>query len=325
MNMAQNRMKVTLSVAVWAALVVGPGARVAKAEGTEAKPAAGRAAGEEGQGHEEGVVELSPATVEHLGLKVLTAAPASIKVALQLTGTLTALEDRVAHVNPRFTGVLREVRKRLGDPVAKGETLAVVENNQTLQSFEVKSQLAGMVSRRHATVGESVTDATSIFEIADYSELYADFFVFPAEFGRVRVGQPVLVRFPDEGETFRTTLSFRSPVTDPETQSRYVRALLPNQSAAHQPGMFVTGDVILEEATVPLAVHASAVRTKDGASVVFVEDGPGRFQARPVLVGRKDRDGVEILKGLKPGDRYAAGNTFILLAELGKGEAEHDD
>ena len=324
--MAQRKFRLGVAGAVFlAALGSGPGAAVARAEAGDAgKPAEGHAEGEAGK-HEEGVVELTPAAMDQLGLKVLVASSATIKVTLQLPGTLTALEDQVAHVNPRFTGVIREVRKRLGDPVAKGETLAIVENSQTLQAFEVKSQLAGMVSRRHATVGESVTDATTIFEIADYSELYADFFVFPAEFGRVRVGQPVLVRFPDEDETYRSTISFRSPVTDPETQSRYVRAVLPNQSAAHQPGMFVTGDVILEEAAVPLAVHASAVRTKDGAAVVFVEDGPGRFQARPVLLGRKDRDGVEVLKGLKPGDRYAAGNTFILLAELGKGEAEHDD
>jgi cobalt-zinc-cadmium efflux system membrane fusion protein len=271
------------------------------------------------------VVELSPPTLEQLGLKVLAAGPASIRVTLQLTGTLAPLEDRVTHVTSRFPGVLREVRKKLGDAVAKGETIALVENNQTLQVFEVKSQIPGMVARRHATVGESVTDASTIFEIADYTELYADFFVFPTEFSRVRVGQPVLVRFPDEQETVQSTISFRSPVTDPDTQSRFVRALLPNPSAAHQPGMFVTGDVVLEEAAVPVSVDSTAVRTRDGASVVFVEDGEGRFQARPVLTGRKDRDNVEILKGLKAGQRYAAGNTFILLAELGKGEAEHDD
>ena len=284
---------------------------------------------EGGEGHErehgkeEGQIELSAETMTQLGLRVVEAGPAKLNVLLTLTGKLVPHEDRVSHVTPRFPGVIREVRKRLGDPVARGETVAVVENNQTLQPYEVKSQIPGMVIKRHATLGESVTDASTMFDIADYSELFADFFVFPSGYSKVRLGQRVLIRFPDD-RVVESTITFLSPVTDSETQSRFVRAVLPNPTAEYQAGMFVSGDVVLEETAVAVAVENTALRTSEGKTVVFVEEKPGHFEARPVLTGRRDKDSVEILKGLDAGTRYAAGNTFILQAELEKGEAEHE-
>lgn len=288
------------------------------------KAGGGKAADEHGHEEEEGKIELPAEAMTQLGLKVLAAGPAKLNTSLSLPGRLVPHEDRVSHVIPRFPGVVREVRKRLGDAVAKGETVAVVENNQSLQPYEVKSQTPGIVVRRHATLGESVSDASTLFDVADYSELFADFFVFPKDFNRVRLGQRVLVRFPDQETAVESSISFLSPVTDPETQSRFVRAVLPNPAAAYQPGMFVTGDAVVEEAAVAVAVAATALRTSGGKAVVFVEGEPGHFEARPVLTGRRDKDSVEVLKGLRAGERYAAGNTFILQAELEKGEAEHE-
>lgn len=280
--------------------------------------------GEHDHGDEEGKLELSPETMAQLGLIVLVSKPTKLNVSLTLSGKLVPLEDQVSHITPRFPGVVRDVRKRLGDSVVKGETVAVVENNQSLQPYEVKSQIPGIIVRRHATVGEAVTDASTLFDVADYSSLNADFFIFPNEFGKVRLGQRVLIRFPDNQTTVESTISFLSPVTDPETQSRFVRAILPNSQATHQAGMFVTGDIVLEETTVSVGIENSALRTNEGKTVVFVEEEPGHFEARPVFTGRKDKDFIEILSGLEVGEKYAAGNTFILQAELEKGEAAHE-
>ncbi|MFC7693703.1 hypothetical protein ACFQY5_33390 [Paeniroseomonas aquatica] len=60
----------------------------------------------------------------------------------------------------------------------------------------------------------------------------------------------------------------------------------------------------------------------EGESVVFVRT-PDGFEKREVVLGRGDQDAVEVVFGLDAGERYAAGNTFVLKAELGKSEAEH--
>lgn len=288
---------------------------------------AGTSFGDEDEGHSEaesGNVKVEPEALERYGVSFREAGPQTITLSLTLTGTLVPHEDRVAEITPRFPGVVREVRKRLGDPVAVGEVVAVVESNQSLQRYEVRSGLAGSIVRRDVTVGEFVGDSKTIFEVADYSELFADLYVFPHDFGKARLGQSVVVRFPEQGWDATTSLSFLSPVTDPATQSRFARAVLKNPVGQYQPGMFVTGDVALAEIPVPVVVDVSALRTRRGESIVFVQEG-SRIEPRPVQVGRRDGEFAEILGGLSAGEKYASGKTYVLLAELEKGEAGDDD
>lgn len=278
-------------------------------------------------GHAEEAKERSaiePEALERRGITFPETGPKTIKLSLILTGTLVPHEDRVAEITPRFPGVVREVRKRLGEPVAVGEAVAVVESNQSLQRYEVRSGLAGSIVRRDVTAGEFVSDSKTIFEVADYSELFADLYLFPSDFGKVHLGQTVVVRFPEQGWETTTSVSFLSPVTDLATQSRFVRAVLKNPAGRYQPGMFVTGDVVLEEVPVPVAVAVSALRSRKGETIVFVREG-SRTEPREVEVGRRDDAFAEIVSGLAVGERYAAGNTYVLLAELEKGEADDDD
>jgi cobalt-zinc-cadmium efflux system membrane fusion protein len=73
---------------------------------------------------------------------------------------------------------------------------------------------------------------------------------------------------------------------------------------------------------VPLLIPKEAAQTVEGKATVFVQTPEG-FEARPVTLGRANETHVEILSGLEPGERYAASETFILKAELAKGEATH--
>ena len=90
------------------------------------------------------------------------------------------------------------------------------------------------------------------------------------------------------------------------------------------PGLYVNAQIALGELDVPLAVRNLALQTLDERTVVFVDTGHG-FEPRPVQLGRADSEHTEILAGLEAGARYVVKNSFILKAELGKGEAEHED
>ena len=72
-----------------------------------------------------------------------------------------------------------------------------------------------------------------------------------------------------------------------------------------------------------MAVAVEAIQSLRDASVVF-----GRyddvFEARPLQLGRSDGKMVEVLKGLNAGEKYAAGNSFIIKADIGKAGAGHD-
>lgn len=289
-----------------------------------ADPSFGEAEEEQHAEEASSYVKVEPEALERYGIDFREAGPQTIKLTLSLTGKLVPTEDRIAEITPRYPGVVREVKKRLGDPVAAGEAVAVVESNQSLQRYEVRSGLAGSIVRRDVTVGEFVSDSKTIFEVADYSELFADLYVFPLDFGKVRLGQTVAVRFPERGWTTKTSISFFSPVIDPATQSRFVRAVVKDANGQYQPGMFVTGDAVLEEIPVTLAVAVSAIRTSKGEPIVFVQEG-SRIEPRGIQVGRRDEEFAEVVSGLAAGEKYAAGKTYFLLAELEKGEAGDDD
>ncbi len=73
----------------------------------------------------------------------------------------------------------------------------------------------------------------------------------------------------------------------------------------------------------PVAVRAESIQSLGRFDVVFVRVGDV-FEARPVLIGTRDRAHVQILSGVVAGDSYAAVNSFVLKADVGKGGATHD-
>ena len=72
------------------------------------------------------------------------------------------------------------------------------------------------------------------------------------------------------------------------------------------------------------SVPKTALQSVKGDTVVFVRTAEG-FEARKVSVGRQDARLAEVTAGLAAGERIATANTFVLKAELGKAEAEHED
>jgi cobalt-zinc-cadmium efflux system membrane fusion protein len=271
----------------------------------------------------EGRVHLTPDAAVTAGIGIATAGPAIIRNTLRVTGRIEPNEDRMAHVIPRFPGVVKEVRKRLGDPVAEGEVLAIVQSNESLELYEVRSEIAGTVIRKHVTPGEFVTENEDVYVVADLNRVWVDLNIYRQDFPRLRLGQRVSL---DAGEGIppaEGVIDYISPFGAPSTQTMLARVELPNPDGAWRPGLFVTGDVVVEETEVPIAVKATALQTIRDWTVVFAQFGD-LFELRPIEIGRRDDDMVEVLSGLRAGQRYVGDNSFILKAELGKSAASHD-
>ena len=72
-----------------------------------------------------------------------------------------------------------------------------------------------------------------------------------------------------------------------------------------------------------MAVSTEAIQTVRGWTVVFGRYGE-HFEARPVEQGRSDGKFTEVIKGINAGEQYAAKNSFLIKADLGKSGASHD-
>jgi membrane fusion protein, heavy metal efflux system len=274
--------------------------------------------------NEMGRVELDAKKIENAHLEVEVAGPAKIKTVLRLYGKIAMNDDAVANVSPRFPGLVKSVSVRLGDRVEKGQVLAVVESNDSLRNYQVTSEIAGTIIKKEVTIGEVVRDDKPIFTVADLSTVWIDFSVFPQDFERVKRGQIVRITYAANVEPITGEISYIAPVGSENTQSLLARAVAANSEGALRPGLFVMGELEADDVEVPVAVRPSAIQSLNEKTVVFVVAGSA-FEARAVQLGPQDDSNVQVVSGLNAGDRYVAANSFLLKAELAKGEAGGQD
>ena len=273
---------------------------------------------ETSEGEHSDSVVLSDAKVEASGIELAKASSGVLRDSMLLNGIVQPNQELLVQVTPRFPGIVRDVRKRIGDKVQKGDVLAVIESNQSLTPYELKASLAGTVIDRQITLGEYASEQKPAFIVADLSTVWVDFSVYRRDLKRVSVGDQVLIDPADGGPPIDARISYLSPVGSSDTQSAIARAIVPNTGQRLRPGLFVTGRLTLSAKTVGVAVKSSALQTVENRTVVFVRNGD-KFEARDVEIGQRDPQLVEITFGVLEGDVYAARNSFIVKAEMTKG------
>ncbi|MBE0616806.1 MAG: efflux RND transporter periplasmic adaptor subunit, partial [Proteobacteria bacterium] len=191
------------------------------------------------------------------------------------------------------------------------------EPEERLAWYELKAPFAGQVIEQHVTRGELLTEETDAYVVADLATVWVDLSVFPKDVGRVRAGLRAIVAAGD-GLAAEGKLTYVAPAVDPETRAGLARVSLPNPKGVWKPGMFVNGEVVVDEAAVGVLVPRTALLNVEGRTVVFVREGD-EFEARPVTVGRGNELRAEITAGLQAGEAYAAEGGFGLKAHLAKG------
>jgi cobalt-zinc-cadmium efflux system membrane fusion protein len=194
--------------------------------------------------------------------------------------------------------------------------------NISLTRYEVVAPLAGTVIEKHIAVGEMLREDTEAFVVADLRTVWVDINLSVKDLPLVRQGQRVVIA---AHTTMRAegTVSYISPVVSDETRTVLTRVVLPNPDGRWRPGLFVTATLTASDTPVAVLVPKTAVQTIDGQPTVFVQTPEG-FAPRPVTLGRADETHVELTAGLQAGERYAATETFVLKADLGKETGSHD-
>ena len=293
----------------------------------ESKTEAGEKAGkgeEHGEEGEAGHVKLTPEQRKNAAIKIEKAGAATIKTLLPVYGKISTNEESLAHVQPRFPGIVKEVRKRLGDRVEKGDVLAVVESNDSLRPYEIKSEVAGTIIEKKVSLGEFVKNEDTIFAIADLSSVWVDLSVFRQDFARLKDGLPVWIHPGDDAEAIESKVAYISPFGTEGSQTMLARCVVPNLKGDLRPGLFITAEIGTGETDAPVAVKLGALQTLKEKTVVFVQEGE-EFEPREVELGAKDGERVEILSGVLPGEKYVSEGSFIVKSQALKAEMSDND
>lgn len=269
--------------------------------------------------HEEEVVQIPTALAQELGIETELAAAGVINRNLLLYGRTMPDPQGISHVSARYPGMIISMVPSLGDSVEEGEVIAIIEANTSLQTYEIKTPLSGIVVEKHANLGE-LASGQSLLTIANYDNIWVDLTVFPSDSQQVRSGMSVTVRMDDR--IAESTIRYINP-SQGESPTVIARVPLENLNSLWTPGLLVEGLVHVESENVAVAVKNDALQLFEDNQVVFVLEGE-TYEPRIVTLGRSDPYLTEILSGLKPGERYVVANSYLIKADLEKEGVEHD-
>ncbi|MBI3730392.1 MAG: efflux RND transporter periplasmic adaptor subunit [Undibacterium umbellatum] len=192
-----------------------------------------------------------------------------------------------------------------------------------LNRYEIRSPIAGTVTEKHISMGQSLKDDATIFTVADLSSVWVEVTIPAKDLSQVRTGQTATVNANAFDATADGKLSYVGAVMGEQTRSAKARLVLPNTKGNWYPGLTVSVALMSGEVEVPVAVSNEAIQTINERTTVFGSYG-NQLEAKPVELGRSDGKYTEVLKGLQAGEVYVAKNSFLIKAELGKSAASHD-
>ena len=213
---------------------------------------------------------------------------------------------------------------RIAFRLAQQQVSAAGAGGGGLNRIGIMAPLSGQVIGRSVVLGQTVAADAELFRVANLSSVSLSLNLQPQDAGRVHPGATVTVKA--AGREAAARVSFVSPALDADTRLVPVIATLANQDGQWRVGEPVMAAVALTGGggDGAIRVPSTAVQSVEGKTVIFVRTRTG-FQATPVTVGDRSGDSVIVRSGLKGSEEIATTNSFTLKAELGKGEATHED
>jgi cobalt-zinc-cadmium efflux system membrane fusion protein len=193
----------------------------------------------------------------------------------------------------------------------------------------LRSPIAGTVIERNVVAGQMTDPSKPLFRVGDLSKLWLTVHAFERDAVRVRSGSVARVSFPAlPGRLFTGTVTLVGRQVDTVSRTIPVRIEIENSGGVLRPGMSAAAWVRLGDAggTV-VAVPAASLHRLQDEWRVFIPKEEGMFEMRTVGRGRDLGGEVEIVSGLRPGERVVVDGAFLLKAEAEKarGEGDHHD
>ncbi|MEI6704114.1 MAG: efflux RND transporter periplasmic adaptor subunit [Deltaproteobacteria bacterium] len=190
----------------------------------------------------------------------------------------------------------------------------------------VRSPIGGIITEKHAIVGELSDSSKSLYTVADLSNVWVMVDINEKDLAKVRKGQTATVMvgaFPDL--KLKGRITYIADLVNESTRTVKARVEVSNPGRKLKPEMFASAELTLAADAPPvLTVPEDALQELDGKKVLFVAENETEFAARQVQMGRTAGGLVEIISGLKEGDRYVVKGAFILKSEIKKGEVKDE-
>jgi Cu(I)/Ag(I) efflux system membrane fusion protein len=232
-----------------------------------------------------------------------------------------AAADYLASLDFRGGGAPSNVvgggRQRLLNYAAPPNLMKEIEKTRKVPLvFTWEAPRDGVVLERNVSDGMRVMPGDVLFRIADHTGVWAMVDVPERDLAAVTQGQPVVVRVRSyPGRTFEGKVALVYPHLNPATRSVRVRIELPNKDLILRPDMYAEAEISTGSDEPVLAVPESAVLDSGSQQTVIVDRGGGKFEPKPVQLGRRGDGYVEVREGIEDGDLVVTSANFLIDAE----------
>mgnify|MGYP003635051792 CR=1 FL=1 len=257
------------------------------------------------------------------GVTTERAGSAYLGESLPLNGRIEITPEGQSEVHARYPGRVMAMSVQLGDRVRRGQVVARVESSESLQTYSVTAPISGVIMAKNTNVGSITGGGAPMLVIGDPSQVHAEFFLYPRDAERVRVGQRVEVVSLAGDHRINAVIEAILPTADLTNQTLIAHVHLPSQNGAWRPGLGVSGTVQVATREVPLAVQTKALQPFRDFTVVYARVGD-TYEVRMLELGRRTPEWTEVLGGLEPGTEYVVDGAFLIRADIDKSGASHD-
>lgn len=224
----------------------------------------------------------------------------------------------------RFASIEKAARQKLQLYDQSNKDIDQLTNGKKPDPFIVyRSPISGIISDLSVNEGQYLAEGSPVLRIEDYSSLWVEADLYPDESADIHKGQKVQVEITgSEDEPQQMTVDFVAPTLQDGGQILQLRGAVSNPGNKWQPGL--QANIILpvngQQKAITLPVDA-VIRDAKGAHV-WIEAKSGTFTARKVSLGMQNADRVEIIDGIKVGEKVVASGGYLLYSEyvLKKGQ-----
>jgi len=257
------------------------------------------------------------------GVTTQQVGPAVLGETLPLSGRVEITPEGQAEVHARYPGRVMSLTVQLGQRVSRGQVVARVESSESLQTYAVTAPISGVITAKNVNPGSITGNGAPMLVIGDPTRLHAEFFLYPRDAERVRVGQRVELKSLAGEHTASGVIEAILPSDDVLSQTLVAHVDLPYQGGVWRPGLGVSGLVQVGEGQVPLAVRTEALQPFRDFTVVYAKVGD-TYEVRMLELGRRTEEWTEVLGGIEPGTTYVVDGAFLIRADIEKSGASHD-
>ncbi len=191
----------------------------------------------------------------------------------------------------------------------------IEKSKKPIKIMTIKSPVSGYVLQKPVSKGTRVVPGEKIFDIVDLSTVLVLADIYEYEIPYVKEGQSARITlsyFP--GKEFSAKADFVYPSLSGQTRTAKVRFVLPNPNILLKPQMFANVEMDLDLGE-RLSIPETAILDTGTRQVVYVDLGESIFSPRQIKAGDRANGMVEVLSGLKAGEKVAASAVFLIDSE----------